>query len=123
MITRGCSSAKRAHAAVVYAGMELTAIGHELEPHDIAEAHELEMAYALLSEGLEKHDWSKVRKAQQLINSLRHRDHIENAEYHEPIREIGRTVAGYHDSVGLTRLREVVQMKSARTASTSPDAA
>ena len=100
----GASSLERDHSEVVESGIELQVIGQELEPHDIAEAHELEMAHALLAEAIQKRDWGKVRHALRLINSLRRRDRIENAEYHQPIRAIGRTVAGYHDRVGLKRL-------------------
>jgi hypothetical protein len=89
---------------VIEAGMSLTDIGHELEPHDCAEAQELATVRRLVQEAIQTLKLAPLTVALPIMDSLIERDGYENGELHAPIREIGRTVAGYHDKVGLTRL-------------------
>ncbi len=106
-LTRGNSAEKRAHAAVIEAGCELTAIAHDLDPHDKAEAYELAHVRGLLAEALATRQVQPVRVALEWVERLIERDGRENSEYHAPICEIGRTVAGYHDRMGLGRLMNI----------------
>lgn len=61
----------------------------------------------LLAEAIATRQVGPVRLALEWMDRLIERDGRENSEYHAPIGEIGRTVARYHDEVGLTRLMKL----------------